>query len=71
MLMGTCELLPGKSPEFRITLRNDLSEDLAVHTLIHEWAHALSWGCNDWDEDHGPTWGLALGKIWSVIYDEE
>ena len=37
-----------------------------IDTLAHEWSHALSWSMSA-DEDHGPSWGLALSKVTMVL----
>lgn len=39
---------------------------LQVDTLIHEWAHALTWHGND-DDDHGPEWGLAYAMLYRAF----
>lgn len=40
-------------------------------SLIHEWAHAMSWtanapGCGD----HGPEWGVAYARAYNAVNDE-
>lgn len=39
---------------------------LQIDTLLHEWAHALTWHGND-DDDHGPEWGLAYAKLYRAF----
>lgn len=33
-------------------------------TLIHEWAHAMTWSEHETAEDHGPEWGLAYARLY-------
>jgi len=37
--------------------------NLRMDTLLHEWAHALTWFGNDADP-HGPEWGLMYAKLY-------
>lgn len=74
---GTCELIHNKKTnryKFIITINIDQCEDLAIETLIHEWAHMLSWAVGnnwyEWGEFHGPEWGIAFSKIYQVLYDK-
>ncbi len=38
---------------------------LRIDTLIHEWAHALTWfGAETHIDDHSSEWGLAYARIY-------
>ena len=60
-----------KGPHFIIRLNRELSEDALIFALIHEWAHALSWGADTHRiADHGPEWGLAMSRIWQALLED-
>jgi hypothetical protein len=59
---GECEYV---NHCFEIRIRKQCY-NLRIDTLLHEWAHALTWFGNDIDP-HGPEWGLmyaALYRSW-------
>ena len=72
---GDCSIVRGK---FQIRVSWELNESEAIHVLIHEWAHTLSWdvcvgkvaysrSISDYEFDrlaHGPKWGLAYSKVY-------
>lgn len=51
---------------FVIRLRKNQSHVLLVDSLIHEWAHALTWFGAD-EDFHGPEWGLAYARIYRAF----
>lgn len=60
---------------FFIRINKDLSENLAIETLIHEWAHARAWNhlldsmeADDRFDDlsHDATWGVAYSEVYRV-----
>ena len=55
-----------KDGTFYIQVSNELDEDLAISTLIHEASHPLSW--KEWTktEQHGPEFGKAYGEIYRL-----
>lgn len=56
---GLCEF---KGDHFLIKISKNLESEHMIDVLIHEVAHAMSWGM---DKDiHGPSWGLAYSKIY-------
>ena len=60
-----------KGPHFIIRLNRELSEDALIFALIHEWAHALSWGSDSHRiAHHGPEWGLAISRIWQALLED-
>lgn len=69
---------------FRIRLSRSLDEPAAIETLIHEWAHALSWERSPQESRkmarlpslerervaHGPQWGIAYSLVYRVLVTE-
>jgi len=65
---------------FVIRLNNQMRQDQAVETLLHEWAHALAWNYSldrlastpdvspkDFDRaSHDEAWGCAYSRVWRV-----
>jgi hypothetical protein len=45
-----------------ITIYKSGSEEHDIHILLHEYAHVLSWFCDE--EDHGVAWQSAYGRIY-------
>ena len=60
---GTCEF-DDRRPElgFVIVLSKSGMEEHDIHILLHEYAHVLSWFCED--EDHGVAWQSAYGRVY-------
>jgi predicted SprT family Zn-dependent metalloprotease len=60
---GECWL---EKKKFHIRIEKLLSNDAAIDTLLHEWAHILLW--NEASvlklDDHGPEWGVAYSRVW-------
>jgi len=68
---------------FYIAICSSLSEDQAMDTLVHEWAHAMAWpklgrklarfrfSTVDMERvAHGPEWGAAYGEAYTAFtYD--
>lgn len=54
---------------FSIRVNRNQSFQLRIDTLIHEWAHALTWWGAETDEPHSSEWGLAYAKIYRT-FDE-
>jgi hypothetical protein len=69
-----------RKARFVIALNANMNEHDAVETLIHEWAHALSWNLvldrlsrhdsidpQDFQEvSHDEAWGCAYSRVWRV-----
>jgi hypothetical protein len=69
-----------RKSRFVIALNANMNEHDAVETLIHEWAHALSWNLaldrlsrqdsvdpRDFQEaSHDEAWGCAYSRVWRV-----
>ena len=62
--LAFCNLYRGR---FKIEMEAAISEGDRKDTLVHEWAHALSWG--EEKEHHGPAWGCALSKCYRVAVE--
>ena len=62
-IYGSTQLLDEPYTHFLITLNSSLKEPDLLHTLLHEWAHAVSWDLEE-EEDHGEEWSLAYGRIY-------
>mgnify|MGYP001354812276 CR=1 FL=1 len=69
-LCGDCRLVNGKKKrkEFLIRINNRLSEDLAIETFVHEWAHVIAWHAPG--DDHGCHWGRAYSKVYRIYLNE-
>ena len=64
----------GRVKRFTIEISRDLPLDVAVDTLLHEWAHAIDQIENGADDDahpHRDSWGVAYAKIWRAYMDED
>lgn len=73
--LGTCSR---RDSRFVIRLNHRLAETEAVDTLLHEWAHALSWNLSldnlldqtevsaeDFQQAcHDEAWGCAYSRVW-------
>ena len=42
---------------------------LRIDTLIHEWAHCLTWFGAETNEDHSSEWGLAYAKLYRTFVE--
>lgn len=53
---------------FQIKINGKKSFALKIDTLIHEWAHALTWfGAETHNEDHSAEWGVQYAKIYRMF----
>jgi len=69
---GDCELVhkEGKTPYFVIRVNKELPDEAKMYVLLHEWAHALSWGSESHRiQAHGPEWGIAMSRIWQQLLE--
>jgi len=70
---GDCALVVKKpsEPHYVIRVAKDLDEQAQVYVLMHEWAHALSWGSESHRiRNHGPEWGIAMSRIWQALVED-
>lgn len=65
---GSCEKLESPT-RFVIRVHHKLPDDWALYTLVHEWAHALSWSDDPLVENHGAEWGVAYARCYQAIFD--
>jgi hypothetical protein len=67
--LGSCEK-HGRS--FRISLREDLTEQETEDTLIHEWAHMLCWRpYHPLTSDHGADFGVFWAAVFRKYHGKE
>jgi len=70
---GDCALIAknGKPPHFKIRVCAKLPEEAQVFVLLHEWAHAMSWGSDSHRiRAHGAEWGIAMSRIWQALVED-
>lgn len=54
---------------FKIRINRKKSLAIKLDTLIHEWAHCLTWFGAEQLEDHSDEWGLQYAKIYRAYLD--
>jgi hypothetical protein len=64
-LVGKCGDCSYEQSHFDIRINKADPFRVQLDTLIHEWAHALSW-FTPGVEDHSGEWGLAYARIYSA-----
>jgi hypothetical protein len=47
---------------FILRVSRDIPEYMQIDVLIHEMAHALTWGREE--QDHGPIWGRRYARLY-------
>ncbi len=62
---GDCDHRP---TYFYVRINRTLSEHEAIDTLLHEWAHALSWHTSG--DDHNVEWGKAYSRVYRIFLKE-
>ena len=70
-LDGDCSLYQKK---FYIRINIELNEQLAIETLLHEWAHARAWNhlhdslnCEEFKQKcHDASWGVAYSEVYRI-----
>lgn len=71
---GDCTFFRGgnrQEPYFMIRIAKGMGPAAETLVLVHEWAHALSWGSDSHRiRSHGPEWGIALSRIWQALYED-
>jgi hypothetical protein len=63
--------------KFLIKINRNMGQNMAIETLIHEWAHGLAWNhlhdrMDEKEMDrrcHDAEWGVAYSKVYR-IYEE-
>jgi hypothetical protein len=70
---GTCQLVydrRGRPDHFRILIRRGIKDrSLLWHVLVHEYAHALTWGTTAGIEHHGDDWGIMQARVYRALED--
>ncbi len=54
---------------FIIKMNTGVSFSIKLETLIHEWAHAISWFGAGHKEEHPDDWGLAYARIYRTFLE--
>ena len=57
--------------KFIIKIHPGMNFSMKIDTLIHEWAHAISWFGAGHEEEHPDDWGLAYAKIYRTFLNWE
>ena len=65
---GETELI-GLPTWFHIRINRKQSYLSRIDTLIHEWAHCLTWFGAETHEDHSSEWGIAYAKIYRTFIE--
>lgn len=53
---------------FDVRINRNKCFALRVDTIIHEWAHVLTWfGAETYNEDHSAEWGVQYAKIYRTF----
>jgi hypothetical protein len=68
---GDCCLYKKK---FYIRINKNISEGLAIDTLLHEFAHARAWNhlhdsqdiCDFYENSHDAMWGVAYSEVYQI-----
>lgn len=59
-----------KPKGFTIKIHRNQCFQLRVDTLIHEWAHALTWfGAETKNEDHSAEWAIQYAKVYRTFIE--
>jgi hypothetical protein len=54
-----------------IQIRADISNDMKIETLLHEFAHAIAGGHYEGREvSHGAHWGAAYSRVYATFMGE-
>ncbi len=55
---------------FQIRINSRKSFALRIDTLLHEWAHCMTWLGDESDiEDHGAEWGIAYARLYRTFLE--
>ncbi len=56
--------------DFRIRISKNRSYAAKIDTLLHEWAHVLSWfGAESEIEDHSAEWGVTYARLYRTFIE--
>jgi len=59
----------GSPSHFRVVLHDPMSSRETRDTLLHEWAHCLSWHEGETVCDHDPEWAVAYGRLYQELIE--
>jgi len=65
----TVPVLDARSRKYRLVIELEwsLTEQEAINTLMHEWAHAATWQFPG--DHHGPRWGKSFARCYRVAME--
>lgn len=69
--LGACSLkLKDDKPSHFVIEIVKGNQQLMIDTLMHEWAHAISWRHNRLTvSDHDPEWALAYSRVYQLLIE--
>ena len=71
---GVCNFRKKPTPHFEIDLAWDAPWVTILDTLMHEWAHAVSWTAvpkkGSGFSDHSALWGVSFAHVYRCIHCE-
>lgn len=76
-MWGDCSLQgKGDRRYYLIRITRDADDLWQRETLIHEWAHAISWSHRDDQRDsehgwHGPEFGVAYAAAYTTVFNDD
>lgn len=60
----------GRADRFIIRIRPGQQRVIAEDTLVHEWAHTLSWDTEEEEGDHCDAWGIAYARVYRALSEQ-
>lgn len=73
-IFGWCSLVNDGKPKveryFLITVNKSCSWSQQFDTIIHEWAHALTWDEVEQGKDHSDLFARAYGKLYRAYIED-
>ena len=73
-IFGWCSLVNDSKPKaeryFLITVNKSCSWSQQFDTIIHEWAHALTWDEVEQGKDHSDLFARAYGKLYRAYIED-
>ena len=73
-VFGWCSLVNSDGPKakkyFLITVNKSFSWAQQFDTILHEWAHALTWNEVEQGKDHSDLFARAYGKLYRVYIED-
>ena len=73
-IFGWCSLVNSDKPKqeqyFLITINKSCAWSQQFETLLHEWAHALTWNEVEQGKDHSDLFARAYGKLYRAYIED-